>query len=52
MTVDWPAIAQEYASLVWKTAYRVLAHEADAADCFQETFVAAMELAQREPRAE
>jgi RNA polymerase sigma-70 factor (ECF subfamily) len=47
MTVDWE-IVQEYASLVWKTAYRVLGHEADAADCFQETFVSAMAVARRQ----
>jgi len=29
--------------LVWQTAWRLLGHEADAADCFQETFVSAME---------
>lgn len=46
---DWPAIVQQHGSLVWRTAYRLLSHEADAADCFQRTFLAAVELDAREP---
>lgn len=46
---DWPAIVREYGPLVWRTAYRLLAHDADAADCFQRTFLAAVELAAAEP---
>jgi RNA polymerase sigma-70 factor (ECF subfamily) len=34
---------------VWQTAYRLLANHNDAADCFQETFLAAFEIACREP---
>jgi RNA polymerase sigma-70 factor (ECF subfamily) len=33
---------------VWRTAYRLLANHADAADCFQETFLAALELSRRQ----
>lgn len=45
---DWQSIVQEYRGLVWRTAYRVLGNEADAADCFQETFISALEVARRE----
>jgi RNA polymerase sigma-70 factor (ECF subfamily) len=38
---DWDTIVREHAPLVWRTVYRLLGNEADAADCFQETFVAA-----------
>jgi RNA polymerase sigma-70 factor (ECF subfamily) len=34
---------------VWRTAYRLLANHADTADCFQETFLAALELSRRQP---
>ncbi|MCY2954074.1 MAG: hypothetical protein NTU53_19210, partial [Planctomycetota bacterium] len=40
---------REYGPLVWKTAYRLLPSEADAADCFQETFISAMEASCRSP---
>lgn len=45
---DWPAIMRQHGPLVWRTAYRLLSHEADAADCFQETFVCAMEVSRRQ----
>jgi RNA polymerase sigma-70 factor (ECF subfamily) len=45
---DWSQIVAEHGTLVWRTARRLLAHEADSADCFQRTFLAAVELAQRE----
>jgi RNA polymerase sigma-70 factor, ECF subfamily len=41
---DWPAIVEEFGPLVWRTAYRLLGNHADAADCFQRTFVSAVEL--------
>lgn len=46
--IEWPAIVHQYGPMVWKTAYRLLGHEADAADCFQETFMSAMEYAGRQ----
>lgn len=46
--IDWPGIVRQYAPLVWRTVYRLLPNEADAADCFQETFVNAMQIAKRQ----
>ncbi|HEY2881084.1 MAG TPA: sigma-70 family RNA polymerase sigma factor [Pirellulales bacterium] len=44
-SVDWPQIVAEHGPLVWRIALRLLDHEADAADCFQRTFVSALEVA-------
>lgn len=41
---DWPQVVREFGPLVWRTACRLLSNEADAADCFQRTFVSAVEL--------
>ena len=46
--VDWKMIIKEYGPAVWQTAYRLLGNDADAADCFQETFVGALELSRRQ----
>jgi RNA polymerase sigma-70 factor (ECF subfamily) len=40
--VDWSQIVQQHGRLVWTTVYRLLRHEADAADCFQRTFLSAL----------
>ena len=45
---DWSKIVEEHEALVWRTAYRLLDHEADAADCFQRTFISALEVAGRQ----
>lgn len=45
---DWPTIVREQGPLVWRTAYRLLNRHADAADCFQQTFLAAVEFAERQ----
>jgi RNA polymerase sigma-70 factor, ECF subfamily len=45
---DWSELIERYGPLVWKTASRLLSQEADVADCFQETFVAAWNAAGRE----
>lgn len=45
---DWPTILRDHGPLVWRTAYRLLGRHADAEDCFQRTFLAAVELAGRE----
>jgi RNA polymerase sigma-70 factor (ECF subfamily) len=48
-TYDWQSIVEQHGALVWQTAYRLLADESDTADCFQETFLAALELSRRQP---
>jgi RNA polymerase sigma-70 factor (ECF subfamily) len=45
---DWQAIVKQHGPAVWHTAYRLLRNHSDAADCFQETFLAAVEVARRE----
>jgi RNA polymerase sigma-70 factor (ECF subfamily) len=45
---DWPTILAEHGAAVWRTVYRLLDHHADAADCYQETFLAAWRFAQRQ----
>ena len=46
--IDWQVIIEEHGPAVWQTAYRLLGNRADAADCFQETFVSALEFCQRQ----
>lgn len=46
---NWPEVVREHGPVVWRTAYRLLDREADAADCFQQTFLAAVELDAAEP---
>ncbi|MEX2138799.1 MAG: sigma-70 family RNA polymerase sigma factor [Pirellulales bacterium] len=46
---DWSQIVEDHGPIVWKTAYRLLGNGADAADCFQRTFLAAVELSRRQP---
>jgi RNA polymerase sigma-70 factor, ECF subfamily len=46
---DWSSIVHEHGPLVWRTAFRLLNREADAADCFQQTFLSAVEFAERQP---
>jgi RNA polymerase sigma-70 factor (ECF subfamily) len=41
-------IVRRHGSMVWATVFRVVGREADAADCFQQTFVAALEMGRRE----
>ncbi len=45
--LDWQGIVAEYGDVVWQTAHRLLRHEADTADCFQEVFVGAMRMSRR-----
>ena len=46
---DWTTILRDYGPLVWRTVRRLLDHDADANDCFQRTFVSAIEWAEKEP---
>jgi RNA polymerase sigma-70 factor (ECF subfamily) len=49
MAVDWKLIVERYGKLVWSTAYRLVNHHADAYDCYQETFLDAFHLSEKEP---
>jgi RNA polymerase sigma-70 factor, ECF subfamily len=42
---DWQAIITEQGPRIWRTAYRLVGNEADAADCVQETLVSALQYA-------
>lgn len=47
--IDWQAISLQHSPLVWRTVTRLLGHGgADAADCFQETFLAALDFSRRQ----
>ncbi|HWE01245.1 MAG TPA: sigma-70 family RNA polymerase sigma factor [Tepidisphaeraceae bacterium] len=46
---DWDGIVAREGPSVWRIAYRLLGNRADADECFQETFLAALRLAGREP---
>jgi RNA polymerase sigma-70 factor, ECF subfamily len=39
---DWQQIIRDHSPEIWKTAYRLVGNREDAADCVQETFLAAM----------
>ena len=45
---DWPGIMRRHTAMVWETVFRILGRESDAADAFQETFIAALRLARRQ----
>jgi RNA polymerase sigma-70 factor (ECF subfamily) len=45
---DWKLIVDRHGPAVWQTAYRLLNHHADACDCYQETFLAAVKLDRRQ----
>ena len=46
--IDWQIIIDEHGPAVWQTAYRLLGNDADAADCFQETFISALKYSKRQ----
>ena len=45
--IDWQVIIKKHGPAVWQTAYRLLGNHEDAADCFQETFVSALDFCRR-----
>ena len=45
--IDWEEIVSRHGRIVWNTAYRVLGNHADALDCHQDTFLAAVEFSRR-----
>jgi RNA polymerase sigma-70 factor (ECF subfamily) len=46
--IDWSSLVRAEGPRVWRIAYRLLGNHADAADCFQETFAAALHVSRRE----
>jgi len=40
---DWQEIRLKYGQLVWQTAFRVLADDSDAMDCYQDVFLEAFQ---------
>jgi len=46
--IDWQVIIEEHGRAVWQISYRLLGNHADAADCFQETFVSALKFCRRQ----
>ncbi len=46
---DWDEILTRDGPSVWRTAYRIVGNRADADECFQEAFLAALEVARRGP---
>src|SRR5262245_26492287 len=46
---DWQDILSREGPAVWRTAYCLLGHHADADECFQETCLAALEVSRRQP---
>jgi RNA polymerase sigma-70 factor, ECF subfamily len=45
---DWQELMNRNGRSVWQTAYRLLGNRDDADECFQETFLAALEVSRRE----
>jgi RNA polymerase sigma-70 factor (ECF subfamily) len=46
--IDWHIIIKKHGPVVWQTAYRLLGEHNETADCFQETFLSALELTQHQ----
>lgn len=44
---DWEDILRREGPAAWRTAYRILGNRADADDCLQEAFLAALEVSRR-----
>jgi hypothetical protein len=38
--LEWSQIVSENGDAVWRTVFRILDHDADAHDCYQESFLA------------
>lgn len=45
---DWDAIVRGHGPMVWRTLFRLLGRRGDVDECFQETFVSALELSRRQ----
>lgn len=49
--VDWDELIRREGPVVWRTIYRLVHNQADADECLQETFVAAVRLSSDQPVA-
>lgn len=47
--MDWQALLAREGPAVWRTVYRILGNAADAEECFQEVFLAAVRVSRRGP---
>ncbi len=47
--IDWDELLRREGPAVWRTAYRLVRNRADADECFQETFLGALEISKRQP---
>ena len=45
---DWQEILGRHGDAVWQTAYRILGNRADADECYQEAFLAALRISRRQ----
>ena len=45
---EWDGIMSREGPAVWRTVYRLLGNSADADECFQDTFLGALRLSQRQ----
>jgi RNA polymerase sigma-70 factor (ECF subfamily) len=45
---DWDEIVRRHGPVVWQTAWRMLGNQADALDCYQKSFLDALELVRHE----
>ena len=45
---DWDRIVASHGDAVWRKAGRLLGNQADAADCYQDAFLAALEFSRRQ----
>jgi len=45
---DWEGIVRGHGPTVWRTLFRLLGRRADVDECFQETFLSALEMSRRQ----
>lgn len=48
MELKWDQIVEQHSAIVWRTVTRLVPEQAEAADCFQRTFISAWVLSQAE----
>src|SRR5256885_15383646 len=48
--MDWTVIVHEHGPAVWRTLWRLLGNRADADECFQETFLTALQYSRGQGR--